>query len=338
MIFRFIKMRMTWMIKVIFFYTGVFALIRKFRPNRKLAILRYHAVVDGRDNYYASPSISISRRQFERHVRYFAKNYTIISLDEAVKKLRAKKPLPANAVVFTFDDGYADNFYAHEILKKYGGTGTFYLTAECIDRKEPFWLSEVIYLFLHGRRNEASIHLDDEVYEYKLDNKLKKWRAIQAVVALIKSNNRDVRERIRKQLRDQLEPADFERKLDAVMLTWDQVRTMHEAGMTMAAHTLTHLNLPNAEPEDALHEISGCKKLLEEKLQAPVLHFSYPNSGPYKYYTEEIRDMVEKSGYLSSTTSYAGFADENSDFFAIRRVRTVSSLVETVAGLELSKL
>ena len=170
---------------------------------------------------------------------------------------------------------------------------------------------------------------------YPLTNIVKRWRAVRAMVRLIKSNDRTVRESVRGQLAKQLDIPGFQSKMENLMLTWEQIHEMQENGMIFGAHTLTHLNLPNAGAADARKEIAECKTFMEEKLGIPVIHFSYPNSGPYEYFTPEVRNMVEQSEYISAVTSAAGFAESNNDFFAIKRVRTVPSLIETVAGIEL---
>ncbi|MFQ5628582.1 MAG: polysaccharide deacetylase family protein [bacterium] len=334
-------MRITHAAKVLMFYIGIFAIIRKLTPNPRAAILRYHAIVDNDDNDYANPSICLSKKSFERHVKYFSQKYNVVSLDTVIKTLQDGKPLPVNAVVFTFDDGYADNFIAAQILKKYRATGTFYLTAACIDRREPFWLSEVIYCVLHTQKSSLVIQAaQGEEINFNLinTNKSKRWQITEKLIGIIKSNNRRVREEIRQQIREQLDDVRFAEVADKIMLTWEQVRRMHDNGMTIGGHTMTHLNLPNAGRKDAEAEILDCKKLLEEKLDCEVIHFSYPNSGPYKYYSGEIRNIVERSGYLSSATSYAGFAGKDCDPFALKRVRTIPSLVETVAGIELDRV
>ena len=56
----------------------------------------------------------------------------------------------------------------------------------------------------------------------------------------------------------------------SIMMSWDQVREMHRAGMTFGAHTLTHPNLPNAAPEEAEHEIVGSRDALAEQIDEPV--------------------------------------------------------------------
>ncbi len=338
MALRSFKMRLSHAIKVLFLYCGVFAIIRRLLPNPRVAILRYHAVVDPNQSDYASPLICISPRDFERHVRYFARHYRVLSLDRVINAFQNGRPLPRNSVVFTFDDGYADNLPAARILKKYHATGTFYLTAACIDRQEPFWLFEVTYLPLKTQKSVLEIDLGGQTERLPLENHRQRWQAVRQLVRFIKSHDRATREAIRKQVREQLAGADYQQRAETVMLNWNQVREMLEMGMTIGAHTLTHLNLPNADPEDARREIRDSKTLLEDRLGIPVRHFSYPNSGPYKYYTEAVRQMVEESGYDSAVTSYAGFASAKDDRFKLHRVRTVPSLAETVAEIEWSKL
>ena len=330
-------MAFTKLLKKILFYCGFFHLLRVAFPHRKVAILRYHAVVDPQENFYTAPSISVSVREFEQHVRYFAKRYRILSLDQVIDALLAKAPLPRNAVVFTFDDGYADNFLAAQILKKYGGTGTFYLTTNCIDRQEPLWLAELHYLIRHTRAPKLALQYRDTAAELSLADDEARHTTAREVTRIIKSNNRKVREQVRRQLREQLADAESAKALDRVMLNWQQVEHMKREGMVIGAHTLSHLNLPNAESEDALHEISGCRRVLEEKLKMPQRHFSVPNSGPYAYYNEAVKQMVGKSGFVSSVVSAHGFADHDSDLLELHRIRTVPELYEVIATIELGK-
>jgi peptidoglycan/xylan/chitin deacetylase (PgdA/CDA1 family) len=124
---------------------------------------------------------------------------------------------------------------------------------------------------------------------------------------------------------------------DRVMLTWEQVKEMLQNGMIIGGHTMTHLNLPNADPPDARHEITCCREALRKKLGIPIRHFSVPNSGPYPYYNDTIKQMVKDSGYFSSVTSAHGFVDSKSDLLELRRIRTVPELYEIIATIELGR-
>ncbi|MDZ7265861.1 MAG: polysaccharide deacetylase family protein [candidate division KSB1 bacterium] len=334
---RHLKMRLTSLIKAVLFYGGFFALLRLLFPNRRAALLRYHAVVDPADNLYTSPSISLPVRAFERHVRYFARKYRVLSLDHVVEAVLDGRPLPKNAVVFTFDDGYADNLIAARILKKYGATGIFYLTTDCIDRRETLWLAEVNYLLARSAQPVFRLELEGTTREFALRTPREREQAKRAVIKIIKSNDRRVRETVRQQLRAQLATADWPAVADRIMLTWEQVREMLALGMSIGGHTVSHLNLPNAAPEDARREIAGCKHKLEAVLNLPIRHFSVPNSGPYRYYNAQVKRMVGECGFVSSVTSAHGFVDGDSDLLELRRIRTIPALHEVVATIELGK-
>ena len=323
--------------KTALFHFGIFHLLRIFFPNRRVAILRYHAVVDPHNCDYASPGICISQSDFEKHVRYFARRYHILSLDEVIDTIRAGKKLPRNAVVFTFDDGYADNFIAAEILKRYNASGTIYLTVSCIDRTEPFWLFEVNHLILKTRQSHLRLQINGNQIELSLTDSARRNTAIREIVKIIKSNNRAVRETVREQMRKQLAEENYRAAADNVMLKWEQVKSMLHNGMIMGGHTMTHLNLPNADPPEAQQEIISCREALEKKLGIPIRHFSVPNSGPYPYYNDQIKQMVAESGYVSAVTSAHGFAGPESDLLQLRRIRTVPELSETIATIELTR-
>ena len=55
------------------------------------------------------------------------KGYKTVTMLEASKIIRGVEPAPAKPVAITFDDGFSDNFQAHEILKKYNMNATFYI-------------------------------------------------------------------------------------------------------------------------------------------------------------------------------------------------------------------
>jgi peptidoglycan/xylan/chitin deacetylase (PgdA/CDA1 family) len=239
--------------------------------------------------------------------------------------------------VFTFDDGYADNFFAAEILKRYNAGGTFYLTVSCIDRAEPFWLFEVNYLILRTQRHSLQLQYAGNKIELSLAGAEEKSAAIREVVRIIKSNNREVRETIRAHMRAQLADGGYHAAASRVMLTWEQVEQMVQNGMIIGGHTMTHLNLPNADPSDAHQEIACSREALEKKLGIPIRHFSVPNSGPYPYYNERIKQMVQECGYHSAVTSAHGYVSPESDRFKLRRIRTVPELYETIATIELGK-
>jgi peptidoglycan/xylan/chitin deacetylase (PgdA/CDA1 family) len=315
--------------------SGLASFQRRLAIVDSTAILRYHAVVSPRKCDYAAPGICLSPARFEAQIQYLANHYNVISLDDVASCLKIGRPFPKASIVLTFDDGYRDNYLAHLILKKYGVHGTFYVAAGCIGDGEVFWLSEVICRIRNTGQKHLEISMPDEVVSLDLGSENNRAAAIRRVIELIKSNNLEVREEIRAQLKEHLNDVrGCGERVRQIMLTWDQVREMHRNGMTIAGHTLTHLNLPNADPADAYREIAGCKELLEQKLECPVRHFSYPNGGNYRYYNPAIIEMVREAGFVTATTSNNGVVLRGSDLLELRRIRITDHIPEIVYQID----
>lgn len=330
-----VELKNSILIKNILFKSGIYPHSSYFSKGRHIAILRYHSIQDGELNDYVSPNIALAEEVFERQIQYFSKNYTIISMDEVADCYRRQKQFPKKAMTITFDDGYRDNFTVYRILKKYGANATFYVVTGCLGEGEPFWLFEIIYLIKNTKKKIIKLDVSGQVMTLPIATTNEKAIAIRKVTETIKSNNLKIREKMRERLRSQLsDVSGLEKRSSQIMLTWEQLQEMSANGMIIGGHTMTHLNLPNADPDDALREIRDCKDLLEKKLQKPVLHFSYPNGGNYAYYSQAIINMVKKAGYLTSTTSKNGLADVNSNVFELQRIRVTPNLPEIYYQIE----
>jgi peptidoglycan/xylan/chitin deacetylase (PgdA/CDA1 family) len=319
--------------KSLLFRSGALAALRRVKPSRQLAILRYHAICGPQGHAYASPGICVSPAAFEDHVRYLSANYRVVSLPEAVPSLRGGRPLPPNAVAITFDDGYADNLAAARTLARYGLTATFYIAAGCLDGGEPFWPSELRYLLAGCDSTKLRLEASGVGVDLDLASEGGRAAALSTLTKTFKAHPIPVRDALRAQLRR----LSRTRSLPRVMLTWDELREMHRLGMTIGAHTVTHPNLPNAGLEAATREINQSKAMLEERLGATVTMFSYPNGGAERYMTPEVARLVREAGFEAATTSRNAFAGAKSDLFALERVQVTEGLQDLVFALEIER-
>lgn len=311
---------------------GLYSALRRLRPSRVIAILRYHAVCDPGAGY-ADPGICVSPARFEDHLRYLGANYAVVSLPEAVATLRDGGTLPPNAVAITFDDGYADNLEAARALHRHGMSATFYITAGCMSGGEPFWPAELRAMVSALRSSPLRLQVNGKIMEFPVLTASDRLASVRRITRLFKSHPIPVREDLRRQLR---EVAGSE-ATSSVMLTWDDIREMHRLGMTIGAHTLTHPNLPSAGLADATIEIVGSKARLEREVGAEITMFSYPNGGAERYYTPELQAIVREAGYAAAATSWNGFAGPASDPYALERVQVSERLEELVFALEVER-
>ena len=81
--------------------------------------------------------LTVSPTDFEEHVKYLRANgYTPVTTAEIWWTLDQGGPLPQRPVNLTFDDGTVGNYhYAYKILKKYGLSGTFYISLNLVGRE-----------------------------------------------------------------------------------------------------------------------------------------------------------------------------------------------------------
>jgi peptidoglycan/xylan/chitin deacetylase (PgdA/CDA1 family) len=85
-------------------------------------------------------------------------------------------------------------------------------------------------------------------------------------------------------------------------MTWEQVKLLHESGMEIGSHSVSHPDLTARDPEVAFEEISRSRAILEQQLGAPVRSFSYPIGS----YDETVAEFARQVGYTSAVTVYPG--------------------------------
>lgn len=311
--------------------TPVYPAVRRLLPHRGAAILRYHAVCDPGAGY-ADPGICVSPEGFEVHARYLARHYNVMPLPAVASALQSGVALRPNTVAITFDDGYADNLEAARTLARHGLSATFYITAGCLSGGAPFWPSELRAIVAAIKAPSITVVAAGERLTIPLASSSDRQRAVRTLTKLFKGHTIPEREAIRDQIRV-LAGGSYQ----SPMLTWDDVRAMHQMGMVIGSHTMTHPNLPNAGLADAEREIRDSKARLEHELGAPVTMFSYPNGGADRYMTPEVARLVRDAGYAAATTSRNGFASRGSDVFALERVQVSEELRDLAFALEVER-
>lgn len=113
-------------------------------------------------------------------------------------------------------------------------------------------------------------------------------------------------------------------------LSWDQLKEMHAAGMTIGGHTISHPNL-TALPDDAVtRELVESKAAIEKNLGVPCTTFAYP----YGDFDGRVTGLVRQSGYTSAMGTEPGHTQRPDDLFELRRVRVSShETLETFKAL-----
>ncbi len=118
--------------------------------------------------------------------------------------------------------------------------------------------------------------------------------------------------------------------------TWDHLREMQKSGLiTVASHTVNHLNMTNLNDAEIEREVTESKKVLEKELGVPINYFTYPEGD----FTERAKDKVKSAGYkaalsMSLDPRQERSANESEDLLAIMRFgqSRFSEAIEQASG------
>src|SRR5919198_2777914 len=118
--------------------------------NRSLRVLMYHKVNDVPGNPLTMP-VSLFDEQMDQ-LRDLG--YTVVALDAVLDHYVHGEPLPPQAVLITFDDGYHDNLdNAARVLRKYGYPAVLFVPIGYLDDRYPLPHEE--YLAAQGILNRT---------------------------------------------------------------------------------------------------------------------------------------------------------------------------------------
>ena len=217
-------------------------------------------------------------------------------------------PLP-DGVVLTFDDGFADH-HDHVLpeLEKRGLWGIFYVPTGPLAGEN---MLDVHRVHLLLGRHDASIvaaRLRHEISDDMIDQEKKEdfrkqtymWQRNPDNVLYVKRMlNYFIRPEYRRAVLDELMRhffGDEEKTLSAELyMKPAQVRALHEAGMIVGSHTVSHpvmSRLPMAEQE---REIADSVAFLENLLEQRIITFCYPYGGKATF-TDITERLLTKHG------------------------------------------
>ncbi len=289
----------------------VFPFVRK-RTTKCIQIFVYHRVNEEGDPFFPA----IPTKLFERQLTYLASQYSVIGLEEAVERMK-HGDVPDNTVVITFDDGYRDNYLnAFPILKKLSLPATIFLATDAMDSRRVLWHDRVFSAFRETRQ-EVLEAIGQDKMRFQLGTLREKLEAQGEVLKVLRSLKEEERAECLGRLIEALQ-VEGKQEAEHLMLSWDEVRLMHEGGISYGSHTITHPILSQVSREQAIREIYDSKMTIEKQIGVPVRTFAYP-SGRSTDYSQLTKQIVREAGYICAVTATFGTNREDQDLFELRR-------------------
>ncbi|NIP92120.1 MAG: polysaccharide deacetylase family protein, partial [Akkermansiaceae bacterium] len=246
--------------------------------------------------------------------------------------------LPKNTVAVTFDDGYRDNFdVAAPILKRFGIPSSFFVTTGYIESGSVPWFSRLHRVFQDTRAASWPDPVTGRTYS--LNDPRERREAFLAISRRCASSKKTTQDEILAAAEKAMEVSPEPEDGGDLMMSWDDIRAMHAEGFEIGSHTVSHPNLALLrESSDLERQIALSKRHIEDRLDASVNHFAYPNPIGQPHWTDRVREVVMASGYKSASTSVSGWVDRKSDLGSLRRMACPHDLGLFVWRLELAFL
>lgn len=293
-------------------------LVASLRPSAAV-ILMYHSVREPKqDADWIGPGITHSTSVFSRHMELVALNFAPVTIEDVLLFVQGKKSLPRRAVAITFDDGYLDNLqFAAPILDRFALHAAFYVTTDLIGQAGAPWFSQLRQAFLTTRRTSWQSSGQQRTWDLSpsptRDAALSS--AYEFCASLVGEDQRRAVDTIKNEL--DVTSAFPERRL---MMNWDEVRALRRAGHVVGSHTVTHPNVAHVPEEAARSELVESKRRIEEQLQEPVVHFSYPHPALNPQWTENTSSMLREAGYATAITTTRGPVRTGSNPLSLTRM------------------
>jgi len=275
-------------------------IVRKHVRLPYLPIVTYHRLGDPKRDAadLDDTVVDATKESFEKQVALFNKHFTLLGIEELRQFFLENRPLPKNSAVITFDDGYKACYdIAFPILKLANAKAIFFISTDHMTHRKAFWWDRTNYLVKRSKKTRLELEYPNHaVYDLTGD----RTKVVQQSLDVIKETfGLDV-ERYLQELSKAADvpwgPEHDKRITDDILMTWDQVRELHKAGMDIESHSKTHRVLTTLPPDELKEELEGSKRVLEEKLDSTVRAIAYPVSISLADH-DDILVAVQKAGY-----------------------------------------
>jgi peptidoglycan/xylan/chitin deacetylase (PgdA/CDA1 family) len=270
-----------------------------------LTIVTHHHVFEpGRDYPFDPEVVDATPDQFRRRMELVARRFNVVGIDELCRALEGA-PLPPNPAVVTFDDGYRSCLeVAVPILRAVGLRAVFFVATSFVTERRLYWWERIAYVL--RRAGPRRVRL---AYPAPEELDLASPAAARRLLSLVKDTPGLDVDRLLAELSSAAGVewgTSLERRLaDELILTWDQVRALRDAGMDVESHTRRHRVLETLDAAELADELAGSRADLARELGRPARAIAYPVGRPIAH-VRRVREAVAAAGYDIGFTNGSG--------------------------------
>ena len=304
----------------------------------KLLIVTYHGVVGAQ----LDPPCPwhIEDALFRTQAAWLARDRSVISLEECVRRMRDGVPLPHRPAAVTFDDGYRSvRTRALPVLEELGIPATVFVVTGEIGSQRLLW-HDALYLAIALTAARELDLTGEGGARYTLASAALKRKALTAAAAVLKVLEPADRNDALLAITDCLgvDPAQRAESEEFALLAAEEIATMAQGGrVAFGAHGQSHVAL-TLLPEAAAHqEVCGSVARTRQITGARDVPFAYPY-GQTSDFDGTVSELVRASGATCALTAVPGLNARDADPFTLRRIGVGAGLSASRFRLRVSGL
>lgn len=298
---------------------GAIGMLESLPRKPQLMVLNYHRIGDSAMTDLDPGVFSTDSDGLDEQIKALRRRFTFISPLEALDVIEGKVTPKEPLLLLTFDDGYRDNLtQAYPVLASHGLKAIFFVVTSYLESPQIPWWDRMAGLVraIALTKTSSIITLPDskslEITSYNLKSSIR--QVLEHYKASSPSDQltlESVLQRFAGAASDTAKPVDgFEEGRFVVsdmnlMMTWEDVKSLHSSGMTIGAHSHTHRILSSLDKVSLHDEICSSKRILEDYLTSPVDFLAYPDGKRETFNSETMREAQE-AGFRSAFAFYGG--------------------------------
>jgi len=317
-------------------WSGAGKLLRSWASWQGILVLNYHRIGEPDATVLDRDLFSARQTAFDHQIGFLKANFDIIvpsDLPGIVDRGRGQH------VLITFDDGYRDNYdLALPVLRGHDVPATFFICTGYVDEPKLPWWDLIAWMIRTCGRDSlpAGQWFDEEV---EIDGS-DRTAAIRIALAKFKSLPADRTDQFMKFLSSATDRDPSTVPGEELWMTWEMVRKLHAAGMTIGAHTVQHHLLARLSEAEQESEIVRSRDRIAIEIGQIPRAFAYP-VGSRSAFTDVTKALLERHGFEHGFSFYGGLQPiQPFDRYDIRRAhvghvatQTMFQAMTTIPGL-----
>lgn len=294
----------------------------------KLYIAMYHYTRDLKHSRY--PEIKgLDKELFKNQIEFMKNSFNVVTMEQVLENIQGEgmHGLSENALLLTFDDGYADNYtVAYPILEEYGLQGSFFIIGKTFATHQLLDVNKIHYILASAdiyklvddlkkqmdyyRGSEYQYASTDELFhEYAVANRFDIKETIFVKRMLQTVLPEKLRNTISSNLFEKYVGVTEEQLAYELYMTEEQIRTMKRHGMFIGIHGYDHYWLGNLPKDKMKQDILMALDTLDEFIDRKQWVMNYP----YGSYNQEVIRYIRQQGACIGLTTDVRVAELGKD-------------------------